>query len=517
MKNWSKRPLGEVAALVLGVVLTLSFAPFELFPLAIIALAGLIILWQQVSPRRAFWLGFLFGVGLFTSGTYWIFISIHQYGDVATYLAILITMGFISILSCYPALAGWLVTRFFPLNKPVNVLCAFPVIWVSLEWIRSWLFTGFPWLFLGYSQTNSPLKGYAPILGIYGVSLMVAITCGLVVEALLCYKRNKQLPLYLNLLGISAIWIIGGLLNLIAWTEPVGKPLSVSLVQANVPQSVKWSPEHLQLSLSRYVELTTPLLKKDNIIIWPEAAIPLPLPESSDFINAMDDKALAAHANIILGVPMKASTGNGYYQAIVTLGENKKVYLKRRLVPFGEYVPFQQYIARIFDFMNVPMSDVIPGHLNQAPLIVNHVKILPSICIEITVPELMRNSDESIGILLTVTNDAWFGESIAQAQHLQMAKMRALEFKRPLLFASNDGITAIINANGEIEAMIPAHEIGVLNGSVQPRNGLTPWTFFGPNILFTFMLSLLYLARRSVLLEQQKNSPVTLSADKTPA
>jgi apolipoprotein N-acyltransferase len=500
MKTWSERPLADVAAVALGALLTLAFAPFYLFPLAVIAPLGLMALWTQVSPKRSFWLGFLFGVGLFTSGTYWIFISIHEYGDVDNYLATIITMGFVAILSLYPAFTGYLTKRFFPLEETHHLLFALPAIWVFLEWVRSWLFTGFPWLFLGYSQTNSPLKGYAPLMSVYGVSLAVIFTSALILHA--CRKPKH---IAITVAAIVTLWVGGGLLNLIAWTEPYGKPISVSLVQGNIPQSLKWDPDHIQLSFDRYSELTKPLWRKGNLIVWPEAAIPVPLGQTHDFINALDDQARKSGANIILGIPMKAPEGEGYYNGIITLGHDRSVYLKRRLVPFGEYVPFQHYVARIFDFMNVPMSNMIPGGMNQAPLTVGGVKILPSICFEITVPELMHTNDESIGVLLTITNDAWFGKSIAQAQHLQMAMMRALELKRPALFVSNDGITAIIGPDGNIQAEAPTHEPYVLNGMVQPRAGLTPWMLFSSFILLNVMITFLYLARRPTMMQKWKS------------
>ena len=500
MKKWSQRPLPDIAALAFGALLTLAFAPFNLFPLAVIAPAGLIILWQHASPRRAFWLGFLFGVGLFTSGTYWIYISIHVYGDVAPFLATLITMGFVTILSLYPAFTGYIATRYFPLSQDANLLFAIPLIWVCLEWVRSWLFSGFPWLFLGYSQIHSPLKGFAPILSVYGVSLAVIFTSTLIIYGFRHYKRA--------LITIALMWAIGGLLSLIAWTEENGKPIHVSLVQGNIPQSLKWDPEHIQLSFDRYTELTEPLWRKGNLIIWPEASIPLPLHDTHEFINALDEKAKKSGANLILGIPMKSPDTDGYYNGIVTVGKNPSIYLKRRLVPFGEYVPFQQYVSRIFDFMNVPMSNMVPGAPFQPPLHIAGTNILPSICFEITVPELMLNNDESIGVVLTITNDAWFGKSLAQAQHLQMAAMRALELKRPVLFVSNDGITAILGPDGNIQAIAPAHEIYVLNGTVQPHSGYTPWMFFGSSNLLTLLLTFLYLARRDAILQQWKRPAV---------
>jgi apolipoprotein N-acyltransferase len=505
MKKWSTRLLADIAAIAFGALLTLAFAPFNLFPLAVLAPMGLFALWTSASPKRSFWLGFLFGVGLFTSGTSWIYISIHEYGDVANYLAILITMGFVAFLSLYPAFTGYLTNRYYPLTQPSHLLFGLPVIWVAMEWLRSWLFSGFPWLFVGYSQTFTPLKGYAPIFSIYGVSLAVIFTSTLLLYAYRQYKLAAYSAFYKSILAIFILWLSGGLLNLIQWTQPSGKPLTVSLVQGNIPQSLKWDPEHIQLSFTRYTELTESLWHKGNLIVWPEAAIPLALGEVHDFINALDKKANATGASIILGIPMKAPSGEGYYNGIISLGKNRGFYLKRRLVPFGEFVPFQRYVARIFDFMNVPMSNMVPGAFKQAPLKINGVKILPSICFEITVPELMNTSDESIGMLLTITNDAWFGKSIAEAQHLQMAAMRAIELKRPVLFASNDGITAIIGPDGNVVAKAPQHETYVLNGSVQPRYGFTPWMFFGAFTLQTVLLSFIYLARRPAMRQQAKN------------
>ena len=494
MKIWSKRPL---AAVLLGALLTLSFAPFGIYPLAVIAPAGLLVLWLQATPKSAFWLGFLFGVGLFSSGAYWLYTAIHDFGYVDHYLTIIIMAGFVSILSTYPALVGYLCARFFPLTQPTNLLCAFPALWISAEWLRGWLFSGFPWLFLGYSQTNSPLKGYAPILSVYGVSLAIAFTSALFVNAWRKYQQKDYRALYISLFVIAAIWISGALLNLISWTTPTSKPISVSLIQGNIPQSIKWSPEHLDLSLNRYTSMTKPLLKKNQLIIWPEAAVPISLQNASDFIDALDSKANAAGSSIILGIPAKALEGDGYYNAIVTLGKTRNIYLKRRLVPFGEYTPFQHYVARFFDFMNVPMSTMVSGNYQQPPLMIDNVKILPSICFEITVPELMRSNDSSIGALLTLTNDAWFGNSTEQALHLQMAQMRALEFKRPLIFSSNDGISAFIGADGRIESTAPAHTVAILNGNIQPRNGLTPWLYLGGDPMTAIVLFLLFRAIRT--------------------
>jgi len=513
MKNtWFKILRQDLVALLLGVILTLSFAPFYLFPLAIVAPAGLLALILNKSPQRACWLGWVFGVGLFSSGVYWIFISINSYGDVPALGAAGITGILIATLALFPALVCYFTNRYFPAVDTAKIVYAFPALWILSEWIRSWVGSGFPWLYIGYSQNFSPLKGYAPFLSVYGVSLAALLTGSLLLNALLFYRARDLRKMILNLYLAVTIWIVGGLFTFIPWTHAIGTPINISLVQGNIPQSLKWSPDHLQLSLDRYQQLTDPLWKKSQLIIWPEAAIPLPLPESSDYINELNDQAVKNNTTLIAGVPIQNGTTDTYYNAVVTLGKKQEVYIKRRLVPFGEYVPFSNLFARLFDFMQVPMANMIPGTRSQAPLSVNGLKILPAICYEIGFPELVQSPDRNINLLLTVTNDAWFGKSTAQAQHLQMAAMRAIELGRPVLFVSNDGITAVIGPNGKTLAAAPPHEIYVLNTQVQPMEGLTPWMQNGMNTVLLLVFCLLFAAIRSKF-EKSNLVNKTLSAN----
>lgn len=499
MKKSLKTLLDSGIAALLGIMLTFAFAPYEVFPLAVIAPAGLLALWlrHSTSLRQSFWLGFCFGLGFFGSGVYWVFTSIHVFGGVPTSLAVLITAGLIAFIALYPAGVGYCLNRFFPDAHPTKLLCAFPAIWVLSEWFRGWLFTGFPWLFIGYSQTNSPLKGYAPILSVYLISFALTVSSGLLVNAVIQYRKKAYLNLYKNCFALMLIWVVGSLLTLIPWTVPSGKPISVALVQGNIPQSIKWSPEHLQLSLNRYVEMTDPLWGKYQLIIWPEASVPVPLQNAADFIQSLDDKAVATHTALFLGIPVHTPDDKGYYNSIITLGANKTAYSKRHLVPFGEYIPLTNLLSRALEFMDIPMSDMVPGQLTQSPLIAENTLILPSICYEIAFPQLTRDTNKNIGMLLVVTNDAWFGDSTAEPQHLQMAAMRAIEFGRPLLFVSNDGITAIINPDGTIEKAAPQREITVLTGSVQPMKGITPWLTNGADPILLLAIVLLLVARRA--------------------
>lgn len=478
----------------LGVLLMLAFAPFEIFPLAVLAPAGLCALIYRASPRRAFWYGYSFGIGLFGSGVYWVFISISQYGDVPAGIAFLITAGMIAFLSLYPAATCYLTNKYF--TASTRMIFAFPAIWVLSEWVRSWLFTGFPWLLLGYSQTNSPLKGYAPIFSVYGISLALVMTSGLLVNGIMALRKNDFFTAYKNLFAITAIWIAGALLALIPWTQSVGKPVTVSLIQGNIPQSLKWNLDSIALSLDTYRNLTASQWGKSDLIIWPEVAIPLPLTEAKDFVDYLSERANASGSQLIFGIPVQTPDASGYYNAILAVGKHENAYLKRQLVPFGEYVPMQPLLARALDFMHVPMSSMKAGKLHQGTMDLGNVKILPSICYEIAYPDLSRSSDKTAGLLLTVTNDAWFGRSTAQAQHLQMAAMRSIEMARPGLFVSNDGITAIINDKGIIESAAPTHTPYVLTGSIQQHNGLTPWMNNGLDPLLFIAIILLIAAYR---------------------
>lgn len=487
----------ELIAILLGAMLMLAFAPFEIYPLAIIAPAGLCALIYHASRQRAFWLGYMFGIGLFASGVYWIYISISQYGDVPAIGAGALTAALILYLSIFPGAACYFTNRYFTHDPHARLIFAFPAIWVLSEWIRSWLFTGFPWLIIGYSQTNSPLKGYAPIFSVYGVSIAVMMTSALLINGIIHIRKKNYQSGYLNLLAIVSIWLLGSALTLIPWSQPTGKPLTVSLIQGNIPQSLKWQPENVSLSFNRYQEMTAPLWKNSDIIIWPEIAIPVPLQNAQDFINDMSATAEKNNVSLILGIPIAASDGDGYHNAIISLGKYQTAYLKRHLVPFGEYVPFRKIFARAFDFMNVPMSNLKAGNFNQPPMQLGNIRILPSICYEIAYPGITRTEDPRTNIILTITNDAWFGESTAQAQHLQMAAMRSIEMAKPGLFVSNDGITAIIGPTGLIVAEAPAHVSHTLTGSVQPYFGLTPWMRNGIDPVLVLMIVLLALAYRA--------------------
>lgn len=488
---------GDGLAIIAGMLLTLAFAPFDITPLGILSPALLLALWLQVTPRRAFFRGWLFGLGLFSTGVYWVYISIHTYGEATILLSSVITVGLINILALFPAVTGWILNRYFPVNNDTKILCAFPVIWAFFEWLRSWLFTGFPWLSLGYSQVHAPLKGYAAIFSVHGITLLMLISAGLFLNALFYLKPKKNVGVaYQHLFTLVLIWVVGAALSFVNWTKPVGEPIQVSLVQGNIPQEVKWSPEQLLPTLKIYQDLTSEHWDS-KIIIWPEGAIPIPLQSAQEFLEVMNSTAKSYKTTIVTGIPVKAPGVDGYYNAVIATGTGDGMYMKRRLVPFGEYIPFENILHNVLTSLNIPMSDFITSRRTFPPFLINGVRMSVFICYEIAFPEQVMDKDPNIGMTLTVSNDAWFGHSIAQAQHLQIAEMRALELGRPVLFVSNNGITAIINPKGRVQSSIPPYETAVLTDKVQPYQGLTPWQQVGLDPWFIGLILLLIIAARA--------------------
>ena len=482
----------NLLALFSGAMLTFAFAPFSLFPLAIVSLSLLLALWLNVTPRQAFFRGLLFGLGLFGAGVYWVFISIHTYGNASVFLASLITILFIFILALFPAVTGYLLNRLFPQHKR---LLAFPAVWVIMEWVRSWIFTGFPWLLLGYSQIHSPLKGYAPIFSVYGVSFAVLLSSSLIVALTIKVLQKKKRQAMTRTIALIILWAVGGALTFVTWTHPKGDPIQVSLLQGNISQDLKWSADQIIPTLNHYQDMTYPHWDS-KIIVWPEAAIPLPLQSVQNYLKGLSDEAIENNATLITGIPVKHAEKDVYYNAIIAIGHDYSYYLKQRLVPFGEYTPFPNLLTRVMEHFNIPMSDMVVGDKTPKPLIAQGLKIAAFICYEIAFPELVNQRDKNMDLLLTVSNDAWFGESIASAQHLEMAQMRALELGRALLFVSNTGLTAIVKPNGNIQSAIPPNEALVLTDKVQPMTGTTLWQTRGMSGIFLAIVILLISAIR---------------------
>ena len=470
--GWLGLHRAEFSALLLGALTVFGFAPFHLFPLPLLTLALLLALWRAAgTPRRAAWLGWLWGLGLFLGGVSWVYVSMHDVGGMPALPAAFATLLFCACLALYPALAGWLFGRLrSPSGSGGRDTLLAAAVWMLSEWLRGWLFTGFPWLALGYSQSPpSPLAGYAAEVGVYGISFIVAA-----LAALLAFSWRRPAS-GLILLGVVAC---GSLLHRMDWTQPSGAPLTVSLAQGNISQETKWDAERLPHSLETYARLARK--HPAQLVVLPETALPMFLDDvPGDYL-----RALTANGPVLFGVAVNVNTGEagkiaGYANAAVALGKDGKpqAYAKSHLVPFGEYVPAG--FAWFLDLMRMPMSDFTAGPPRQPPLQIAGQRIAPNICYEDLFGEEIIRALPQATLLVNLSNTAWFGDSLMQPQHLQIAQLRALETGRSMLRATNTGMTAAVLPDGSVLAALPAFTEDVLTVQVQGYSGLTPYARWG--------------------------------------
>jgi len=463
-------------AFLAGAVAVFGFAPFGLFPLPVLSLAVLFWLWSRAErPAQAALLGFAFGMGLFCVGISWIYVALHIYGYMHPILAGLATALFAAVNATLPALAGYVQAKFKPASS-WRILLIMPAIWTLAEWLRGLLFTGFPWLSMGYSQVpSSPLAGYAPLLGVFGVSLIVAVSAGLVLT-LWSGRRAKLVKVALAVL--LALWVSGALLRGIQWTQPQGEPLKVSLLQGNIAQDEKFAEERLVGTLETYRRLAQS--SDARLIVMPETALPLLRSNVPGFYQTMlSDHARKNGGDILIGA-FEKENGN-YYNSIYSLGTSESQhYRKNHLVPFGEFIPLRSVLGWfVNEVLQIPMGDQASGGANQPPLNVAGQKVAVNICYEDAFGEEIIRALPQATLLVNVTNDAWYGDSFAAIQHNQLSQMRALETGRMVLRATNTGVTSVIGVDGRIQAMLPQHEEGVLTASVQGYAGSTMYVVWG--------------------------------------
>jgi apolipoprotein N-acyltransferase len=467
---------GRWFALPLGLALALAFAPVDWVPLAVLCPAALFVLWHDTTPREAALRGFLFTGGTFLVGTYWLYHSIHLVGQAPIWLALFLMVGLVAIMGAYTALVGYAIARWAPPRGLGRWLLALPASWVLSEWLRGWFMSGFPWLALGYTQLGTPLRGYAPLLGVYGVSLLVAVSAGALAALVLGSRRERTIALAVA----AGVWVTGTLLAQVAWTRPAGAPVRVALVQGAVPQSMKWQPGQRERTMQLYASLTAPHLGTP-LIVWPESAVPALEEYVRPYLAQVAGAALARGSTLIMGLIRRDPASGAYYNSISgwTAGVPQQWYDKRRLVPFGEFFPVPQAVRDWLRLMSLPYSDFQPGSADQPPLRAGEQRLAPTVCYEDAYgSEQLRLVGES-SLLVNVTNDAWFGDSTAPHQHLDISRMRALESGRAMLRATNDGVTALIAYDGSVTGSLPQFQPGVLTGEIQPRSGRTPYVRFG--------------------------------------
>jgi apolipoprotein N-acyltransferase len=451
-------------AFLAGAATVLAFAPVGVFPLAIATFALLTHLWMYATPRQCFWRGFWFGLGLYGAGVSWVYVSLHTFGGMPAALAAFFTLGYCAFLALFPAAAGWLQAR-IPAADPVRACLLIPAAWVLFEWTLEWLFTGFPWLAIGYAAVGWPLQGYAPMGGVYLLTFTTLALGGLL--WILGHDGSKLRPL----IAIVALLGAGQALQTLRWTKPSGAPVSAALLQGNIEQEMKFSPQRYPAIFDAYARLAEETSAK--LIVLPETALPrfyhrIPPAE----LARLDAAARNNGGDLMLGVPYQA--GEDYYNSVVTLGVSpSQTYHKVHLVPFGEFIP--PGFGWVLQILRIPLSDFSRGSPNQPPLQIAGQRVAANICYEDVFGDEMAARAVDATLLVNMSNVAWFGDSLAPAQHLQIARLRAIETGRMHLTATNTGITAAIDRDGRVVGRLPQFTEARLEVAAQAYDGVTPY------------------------------------------
>ncbi len=487
----------RLIALVAGLCLPLSFAPVYAYVFSFLSPLVLFVLWLNKSPRESFRTGFAFGFGFFVFGLSWVYIAIHVYGATPAWAAVIMTTLFAAYLAMFIAVQGWLGARLiqkYKLSPAIQLLFVFPLLWVLFEWLRGWFLTGMPWLHLGYAFPETVFSGYAPLLGVYGISLLVVFITGWFLYAF--YQSEKKLRYYL-LSAIAAVMVTGYGLSFIEWTQPKDKLIKVSVVQGNAEQITKWDADKIRLRMDTYANMTLQHLDSDAVV-WPENAMTVFYHQiDRDYLLPLAKKAKQTDTDLIVGIPFMDKDRQHYYSSMMGFSASDKntdnysgVFHKVHLVPFGEYVPLAGLIRGMVKFFDLPMSSFSAGQADQPLLTLRGEPLATSICYEDSFGEELIRQLPKATLLLNGSNNAWYGDSLAPHQHLQIAQMRTLETGRMLIRATTNGISAFVDHRGKIVARAPQFEPYVLTYSVQPRSGATPYVRWGngPVISFAFLL-----------------------------
>ena len=492
-------------ALIAGALSVFAFEPFAVSALPVVTLAVLLGLWHGASsPREGAWIGFAFGAGIFGAGISWVYVALETFGGMPPPLAFIATAGLVAFLSIYPALAGWVSVRIAP-ERSVARLAVATSAFVLAEWLRGYVFTGFPWLTAGYSQLPaSPLAGFAPIGGVWLVSLAIVVICACIVHAVDASERGRWRSVAGCALVAAAVVGTGAWLRAIEWTSPSGSPLAVSLVQGNVAQELKFDPQFRARTFEIYQSLAEQT--RGRLVVLPESTFPMFADElPREVVERLAAVARARRGELLFGVfvvedPLPGDDEPRIYNSVVSVGgERTGLYRKRHLVPFGETIPAKPLVGWVMrNLLSIPIGDQARGPAQQKPFTVDGERIAVNICYEDAFGDELRAGARDATLLVNVTNDAWYGRSIAARQHNQIAAMRALELGRPMLRATNTGITSAIGHDGDVISALPWFTRGVLEVSIAGRRGETPYLRFGdvPVLFITCAVLAIALARR---------------------
>ncbi|WNC69759.1 apolipoprotein N-acyltransferase [Thalassotalea nanhaiensis] len=485
-----------------GAILVFAFAPFSIWPITFVAVTLWLIQLNGKSPSQAFKHGLSFGFGYFAAGISWVHVSIEQFGGMPLIASLLLMLLLCAYLALYPALAAWLSAK-LSRDKQVN-LYYLPFVWLFSEYLRSIMLTGFPWLSLGYSQIDSPLSTFAPVIGEVGISFIIMILAVAIAQII----NQRQQRINSAIIVVSIILI--PLFSLFSFVEKTGETTNVALVQGNIKQELRWDKEAEENIINGYIDSSKSLYKHNDLVIWPEAAIPRIEPLAQDYLTEINIQAGEQNSSVITGLINYDPDSRKFFNRLVVLGKkqqdnlsgtyyygNSNHYNKHHLLPIGEFVPFADLLRPIAPFFNLPMSSFSRGDYVQPNLIANGINLAPLICFEIAFPQqLAANIRSHTDMILTVSNDAWFGASHGPDQHLEIARMRALEFGKPMLRATNNGLTAVIDHQGLITADIPQFTESVLQTQVELVRGTTPFSIWGRYFdKLAMLLFFIYLVR----------------------
>ncbi|QOI11127.1 apolipoprotein N-acyltransferase [Blochmannia endosymbiont of Colobopsis nipponica] len=471
-------------SLITGISGVFAFSPYNLWLLAFFSCTGLLMLTLNKNIKQAALQGFIWGIGFFGYGIHWVHIGITKFNEISTLVSFTITSVFIIYLAFYPALFSASLVLIWPNTNLWRLIIGAPVLWSITEFLRGYIFTGFPWLQFGYSQIDSPLNGLAPIFGVRAITFIVVTISGLLTFSII----KKHYP---SLLSIIIIMLISWTLSLIKWYQiSVERVINIALVQGNIDQMIKWDSERINEILNVYLEKSLPFINTAKIIIWPETAIPDIEKNQELFLLKLDQKLKKYHRNLITGIiGADKILHNTYYNSIIVIGNtipdtnyNKNRYDKHHLVLLGEKIFFPSLLQTLVSFLKLSLPNFYlqSGKYLQPPLKIQGIKFTSAVCYEIIIGEqIWDNFTQDTDFILTISNNSWFGNSIEPWQHFQMTRMRALELGRPLLHCTNNGITAIINADGTLQKQLPTSTCQVLNMNVASTNGATPYAKWG--------------------------------------
>lgn len=433
------------------------------------------------TSKQAFWLGWCFGLGCFGIGVSWVYGSMRTV-DTPIFLAVLMTTGFCALLAILHATQLWLMKVLFP-NSTATLLLSAPFVWVVFEWCREWFLTGLPWLYAGYSFLNLPIAQLGAVIGVYGLSLLAALLSALMVFSLSLLQQNRTLALSLSFvfLGlIGGLSLLGHQLPAERWTKTEGT-LSVAAVQSNVDQKTKWTGEQVTPTLRFFADSLTRLNEVD-FVLWPEAAMTRRVDQIPSYFDDLQRLGEQRDQAIVTGI-LTYEQGQ-FYNAMLSFGSGQDEYRKQHLVPFGEYLPLDSLLRGTLAFFNISLASMVPAQSEQKPLSFirdgERFDVAGFICYEAAYLGLVQELSKTSNFLAVISNDAWFGDSIGPHQHLQMTQMRAIENGRFLLRSTQNGISAIVNANGDIVKASAQFEPAEVIGEVTMRSGLTPFQRYSP-------------------------------------